>query len=434
MLKLFPLTTRINKNHLTIGGCDTVSLAKEFGTPLYIFDETTLRNKCREYKTAFKKHYPSSVISYACKAYLNKSLAKIFNEEGLSLDVVSDGELAIAKAAKFPMERVYFNGNNKSRSELEAAIKWDVKYIVVDNFHELSMLTELAKAAKIKQDILLRISPGIDPHTHAYLTTGNVDSKFGFLMSHAEEAVTTAMASKSLNLIGLHFHIGSQLFNLTPYVQSIKVIIDFAARMKRKHGFEMQQLITGGGLGIAYLSDAEPPTISEFADTITSNVIKRCKTAKLELPHLVVEPGRSIVGQAGVALYTVGAIKDIEGVRKYVLVDGGMSDNIRPSLYGAKYEAMIANKAGKSPKAKPERITIGGKYCESGDILIKDIDLPKVESGDIIAIPCCGAYCLSMASNYNASLKPAIVLVKDGNARLIRRRETYKDLMKCDII
>ena len=434
MLELFPLTTRINKSHLTIGGCDTISLAEEFGTPLYIFDEATLRGKCSEYREAFEKRYPNSTISYACKAYINKALAQIFKEEGLSLDAVSTGEIAIAKAAKFPMKRVYFNGNNKSRSELEAAIEWGVKYIVADNFHELSVLAELAKAAKVKQDILLRISPGIDPHTHAYLTTGNVDSKFGFLMSHAEEAVTTAMASKSLNLIGLHFHIGSQLFDLTPYVQSIKVIIDFAARMKRKHGFEMQQLITGGGLGIAYLSDAEPPTISEFADTITSNVIKRCKTAKLELPHLVVEPGRSIVGQAGVALYTVGAIKDIEGVRKYVLVDGGMSDNIRPSLYGAKYEAMIANKAGKSPKAKPERITIGGKYCESGDILIKDIDLPKVESGDIIAIPCCGAYCLSMASNYNASLKPAIVLVKDGNAHLIRHRETYKDLMKCDII
>jgi diaminopimelate decarboxylase len=251
-------------------------------------------------------------------------------------------------------------------------------------------------------------------------------------MSHAEEAVATAMASKWLNLVGLHFHIGSQLFDLMPYVQSIKVIIDFAAKMQRKHNFELQHLITGGGLGIAYVSDAEPPTVSEFADTITDNVIERCKAAKLELPHLVIEPGRSIVGRAGVALYTVGAIKDIEGVRKYVLVDGGMSDNIRPILYDAKYEAMIANKTGELPKAKLERITIGGKYCESGDILIKDIDLPKIESEDIIAIPCCGAYCLSMASNYNASLKPPIVLVKDGHAHLIRRRETYKDLMKCD--
>ena len=434
MLKLFPLKTRVNRDHLIIGGCDTVSLAKEFGTPLYIFDEVTLRGKCSEYRKAFEKRYQNSTISYACKAYINKALAQIFNEEGLSLDAVSDGEIAIARAAKFPMKRVYFNGNNKSRSELETAIRWNVKYIVVDNFHELSVLSEVTKAANTKQDILLRISPGIDPHTHAYLTTGNIDSKFGFLMSHTEAAVTTAMSSKWLNLVGLHFHIGSQLFNLTPYVQSINIVIDFAAKMKREHGFKLQSLITGGGLGIAYLSDDEPPTISKFADAITSNIIKRCQAAKLELPHLIVEPGRSIIGQAGVALYTVGAIKDIKCVRKYVLVDGGMSDNVRPSLYGAKYEATIANKAGRSPKVKLERITIGGKYCESGDIMIKDIDMPKVESGDIIAIPCCGAYCLSMASNYNASLKPAIVLVKDSNAHLIRRRETYKDLMKCDII
>jgi len=433
MLELFPSTAKIHKDHLFIGGCDTVALAKNFGTPLYLFDEATLRGKCSEYRKEFKSRYPESTISYACKAYINKALAQIFNEEGLSLDAVSDGEIAIAKETGFPMRRVYFNGNNKSRGELDAAIGWGVKYIVVDNFHELSMLDTLAKAAKLKQDILLRLSPGIDPHTHAYLTTGNVDSKFGFTMSQAEEAVTTAMASKCLNLVGLHFHIGSQLFDLKPYAQSIKVVIDFAAKMKRKHGFKLQRLVTGGGLGIAYLSGDEPPTISRFADTITSNVIARCKASKLELPHLIVEPGRSIVGQAGVALYTVGAIKDIKGVRKYVLVDGGMSDNIRPGLYGAKYEAMIANRAGKSPRSKTECVTIGGKYCESGDILIKDIDMPGVESGDIIAIPCCGAYCLSMSSNYNASLKPPIVLVKGGNARLIRRRETYKDLMKCDI-
>lgn len=433
MLNLFPSTAKINKNHLTIGGCDTTALAKEFGTPLYIFDEAALRARCSEYRRAFKERYPDSTISYACKAYINKALAQIFNEEDLSLDAVTDGEIAIAREAGFPMRRVFFNGNNKTRGELEAAVGWGVKYIVVDNFQELSMLNEVAKAARVQQDILLRISPGIDPHTHAYLATGKVDSKFGFLMSQADEAVTTAMASKFLNLVGLHFHIGSQLFDLKPYLKSIKVVVDFAVRMKRECGFEMRMLITGGGLGIAYLSEHEPPSVIEYAETITSNVIKRCKAAKLELPQLVVEPGRSIVGQAGVALYTVGAIKNIEGVRKYVLVDGGMSDNIRPSLYGSKYEAIIANKAGGSTGAKTETVTIGGKYCESGDILIKDIDMPGIASGDIIAVPCCGAYCLSMASNYNASLKPPIVLVRDGKARLIRRRETYKDLTKCDV-
>ena len=434
MLKLFPSTAKINKGRLTIGGCDTVALVKEFGTPLYIFDEAALRGRCSEYRKAFQKRYPDSSISYACKAYINKALAELFNEEGLSLDAVSAGEIAIAKETGFPMRRVYFNGNNKSRAEMEEAVAWGVKYIIVDNFYELSLLNDVAKAAKVRQDILLRLSPGIDPHTHAYLTTGNVDSKFGFLMSQAGDAVTQAMASKWLNLVGLHFHIGSQLFDLKPYIKSIKVVVDFAADMKRDNGFEMRMLVTGGGLGIAYLNEHEPPSVDDFAETITSNVIKRCKAAKLELPHLVVEPGRSIVGQAGVALYTAGAIKDIEGVRKYVLVDGGMSDNIRPSLYGAQYEAMIANKAGETAKPIMERVTIGGKYCESGDILIKDIDMPRIESGDIIAVPCCGAYCLSMASNYNASLKPPIVLVRDGKARLIRRRETYKDLIKCDIV
>ncbi|MFA5366794.1 MAG: diaminopimelate decarboxylase [Dehalococcoidia bacterium] len=434
MLKLFPSTAKVNKGRLTIGGCDTVALVKEFGTPLYIFDEAALRGRCSEYRKAFQKRYPDSTISYACKAYINKALAQLFNEEGLSLDAVSAGEIAIAKEMGFPMRRVYFNGNNKSRAELEEAVAWGVKYIIVDNFHELSMLNEVAKAAKVRQDILLRLSPGIDPHTHAYLTTGNVDSKFGFLMRQAGDAVSKAMSSKWLNLVGLHFHIGSQLFDLKPYLKSIKVVVDFAAAMKRDNGFEMRMLVTGGGLGIAYLSEHEPPSVDDFAETITSNVIKRCKAAKLELPHLVVEPGRSIVGQAGVALYTVGAIKEIEGVRKYVLVDGGMSDNIRPSLYGAKYEAIIANKAGESGKAKTETVTIGGKYCESGDILISDIDMPKIETGDIIAVPCCGAYCLSMASNYNASLKPPIVLARDGKAKLIRRRETYKDLTKCDMV
>jgi diaminopimelate decarboxylase len=434
MLNLFPSTAKISKNRLTIGGCDTVALAKEFGTPLYIFDEADLRGRCSEYRRAFKERYPESTISYACKAYINKALAQIFNEESLSLDAATDGEIAIAREAGFPMRRVYFNGNNKTRGELEAAVGWGVKYIIVDNFHELSLLADVAKAAKVQQDILLRLSPGIDPHTHAYLATGKADSKFGFLMNQAGEAVETAMASKWLNLVGLHFHIGSQLFKLTPYLKSIKIVVDFAAKMKRDLGFEMEMLVTGGGLGVAYLSDNEPPSVIEFAETITSNVIKRCKAAKLETPHLVIEPGRSIIGQAGVALYTVGAIKNIEGVRKYVLVDGGMSDNIRPSLYGAKYEAMIANKASESERAKTETVTIGGKYCESGDILIKDIDMPGIQPGDLIAVPCCGAYCLSMASNYNAALKPPIVLVKSGNAKLIRRRETYKDLTKCDVI
>ncbi|MEA1958612.1 MAG: diaminopimelate decarboxylase [Chloroflexota bacterium] len=434
MLKLFPLTTKISNGHITIGGCDTTELAAGFGTPLYIFDETTLRSKCAEYREAFEKRYPDSVISYACKAYLNRALAQIFDQEGLSLDVVSGGELAIARAAGFPMERVHFNGNNKSRQDLDLAIECGIGRIIVDNFYEISLLDRIAGEADVQQEILLRISPGIDPHTHAHLTTGNVDSKFGFPMTQAEEAIAAAMSCSSLNPVGLHFHIGSQIFDLTPYIQAINAVMDFADVMRAKYNFNLQELSTGGGLGIAYSSESVPPTVGDFADTITVTVTERCASLGFELPKLIVEPGRSIIGQAGVALYTVGAIKDIEGVRKYVSVDGGMSDNIRPSLYDAKYEAMVANKAEKHPAVEFERITIAGKYCESGDILIKDIDLPKVEPGDLIAVPCCGAYCLSMASNYNAALKPAIVLVKDGNARLIRRRETYEDLTSCDTV
>ena len=429
MLKLFPQTTQVQKNHLVIGGCTAETLASEFGTPLYVFDEATLRGKCAEYRERFSQHYPSSLVIYACKAFINRSLAQLFNEERLGLDVVSAGELAIAKSVGFPMERVYFNGNNKSHQELELALRWGVGRIVVDNLYELSMLDELAKHAGSRQEILLRLSPGVDPHTHAHLTTGIIDSKFGFPMTQAEEAFTSVMPP--LELIGVHFHIGSGIFEFAPYKQAIGVVLDFAAEMSSKHGFKLKELGIGGGLAITYTEDSPAPTIGEFAEATAATILKKTESLDLEPPRLIVEPGRSIVGQAGVALYTVGAIKEIPGVRKYVSVDGGISDNIRPALYGAKYEAIVANKV---VGEKGEKVTVAGKLCQSGDILIKDIDLPKLAPGDIIAVPCCGAYCLSMASNYNAALKPAIVMVNDGMARLIRRRESYEDLMNCDII
>ncbi|TEU04119.1 MAG: diaminopimelate decarboxylase [Dehalococcoidia bacterium] len=431
MLRLFPQTTQVEKNHLVIGGCDAGELASEFGTPLYIFDEATLRGKCAEYRKGFAQRYPNSLVIYACKAFINPALAQLFKEEGLGLDVVSAGELAIAKSVDFPMAQVYFNGNNKSRQELELAIGWGVRRIVVDNSYELSLLDEVAKEAGVRQGVILRLSPGVDPHTHAHLTTGATDSKFGFPMAQAEEALTALMSSSSFELIGVHFHIGSQIFDLSPYKQAIEIVLDFAAKMGSKHGFKLKELSTGGGLAITYTEDTPAPTIGEFAEAITATLLKKCEALGLEPPRLVMEPGRSIVGGAGVALYTVGAIKEIAGVRKYVSVDGGIADNIRPALYGAKYEAIVANKVADE---NLERVTVAGKFCQSGDILIQDIDLPKLEPGDIIAMPCCGAYCLSMASNYNASLKPPIVLVKDGKARLIRRRESYEDLMNCDII
>jgi len=431
-ISLFPQTAEINsQNHLLLGGCDSVELAREFGTPLYVFDEATLREKCAQYREAFAQRYSDTMIIYACKAFISKALALIFMEEGLGLDVVSGGELAIAKSVSFPMEKVYFNGNNKSRQELELALEWGVGRIVVDNFNELGLLDEVARAAGVSQEVLLRLSPGVDPHTHAYVTTGAVDSKFGFTLAQAEEAVSKAMSASSLKPTGLHFHIGSQIFELEPYREAIGIVLRFAAEMRNKHGFRLEEFNVGGGLAITHTLDSPAPSIADFAHVIASTVLDGSKELTLEPPRLIVEPGRSIVGQAGVALYTVGTIKEIPGVRKYVSVDGGIGDNIRPALYGAKYEAVVANKAD---EAELERVTIAGKFCESGDILIRDIDLPAVGPGDIIAVPCCGAYSLAMASNYNAALKPAIVLVKEGKVRLIRRRESYQDLMSQDVV
>ncbi len=430
-ISLFPQTTHVAGNHLVIGGCDAVALADEFGTPLYVFDEATLRGKCAEYREEFGQRYPDTLVIYACKAFINLALAQVFKEEGLGLDVVSGGEIAIAHSAGFPLESVYFHGNNKSRQELELAIRWGVGHIVVDNSYELSLVDDVAKEAGISQQGLLRLSPGVDPHTHAYTTTGVIDSKFGFPIAQAEEALAKAMSSSFFELTGLHFHIGSQIFELSPFKQAIGIVLDFAAEMASKYGFKLNELSPGGGLAIAYSDDSPAPTISEFADAIASTLLEKSKALDLEPPRLVVEPGRSIAGPAGVALYTVGAIKEIPGLRKYVSVDGGIADNIRPALYGARYEAVVANKVENEIL---ERVTIAGKFCQSGDILIKDIDLPKLEPSDIIAVPGSGAYCLSMASNYNASLKPAIVLVKDGRARLIRRRQSYDDLMSHDVI
>lgn len=430
-LSLFPLKAEVsNRGHLIIGGCDSIELAAEFGTPLYVFDEYSLRTRCTEFKLEFGQRYADTIVIYACKAFINQALALILNEEGLGLDVVSGGELSIAQSVGFPLDRVYFHGNNKSAEEIRLALNWHVGRIVVDNFHELTMLGEMAKEQDYIPDILLRLSPGIEPHTHKYIATGVVDSKFGFPLFGGEEAITTAMSAPNLNLVGLHFHIGSLIFGTEPYQESIELILNLAAKME-KDGFELKELNVGGGFAIQYTLDSPAPSIAVYAEVIASKIISKCRELKLALPRLIIEPGRAIVGQAGVALYKVGVVKDIPGVRCYVSVDGGMADNIRPALYGAKHEAVVANKMWEKEVGK---VTIAGKFCQSGDILIKDINLPSISAGDIIAIPGCGAYCLSQASNYNASLKPAIVLVREGKARLIRRRETFNDLTRCDLI
>ena len=431
-LSLFPLTAKVSKQgHLVIGDCDTVALAAEYGTPLYLIDEFSLRSKCREFKNEFGQRYADTTVIYASKAFLNGALAVILKEEGLGLDVVSAGELAIAESVAFPMDMVYFHGNNKTAEEIRLALKHHIGRIVVDGFDELQMLAELAEETGHIPDILLRLTPGVDPHTHESITTGVIGGKFGFPIFSADEAVAQAMSAPSLNLVGLHFHLGSLISEVQPYQEAIEVVLDFTADMKQRLGFELEELNIGGGFAIQYTLDSTAPPISLYAEAIVSRVINKCRQLELPWPVLTVEPGRAIVGQAGVALYRVGVTKDIPGVKRYISVDGGLADNIRPALYGSRYEALVANKALEE-EAGP--VTIAGKFCESGDILVKDIDLPPVSSGDIIAIPDCGAYCLPLQSNYNASLRPAIVLVKEGQARLIRRRETLQDLVRCDLL
>jgi diaminopimelate decarboxylase len=431
-IKLFPPESAVNDSgHLVIGGCDTVELAAQFGTPLYLFDELSLRSRCAELKREFGQRYADTTVLYSAKAFINKALARLFNEEGLGLDVVSAGEISVVHSVGFPMENIYFPGSNKSAEELKLALERGVGRIVVDNLHELNLLAELAKERGDKPNILLRLSPGVDPHTHSYIITGNLDSKFGVPMAYAEKALTTAMAMPQLKLQGLHFHIGSQIAEFEPYQQAIDIILGFAAEMKQKHGFEVKELDIGGGFAIQYTLDSPVPPVAAYAEAITSSVIKGCQRLGLARPRLIIEPGRCIVAQAGVALYTVGVVKDIPGVRCYVSVDGGMADNIRPALYGARLEAVIANRMKDKTGG---RYTIAGRFCESGDILIKDIELPEPVAGDIIAIPACGAYSIPQASNYNASLKPAVVMVKEGKARLIRRRETFDDLTRHDLV
>ena len=432
-LAIFPTTTGINdSNHISIGGCDLSDMADEYGTPLYVFDEESLRHKCREFESEFSQRYPDVLVIYACKAYINPCLARIFREEGLGLDVVSGGEMAVAQAVNFPAEKVYFHGNNKSPEELDTALDWGLGRVVVDNFYEMQLLNDLARQKGRTQDILLRVSPGVDPHTHTHTTTGILDSKFGIPIEGglAEKATKEAMEASNLNLIGLHFHLGSPIYEVEPYQTAIEITMSFAAKMRERYGFILKELSPGGGFAIQYTEEEPPPPVSEYASTIASAILENCKEPKMPPPRLVIEPGRAIVGQAGVAVYRVGSTKDVPGIRRYVSVDGGMGDNVRPAIYGSRYEAIVANKATDEADT---RVTIAGKFCESGDILIKDIDLPEVDTGDLIAIPASGAYCLSMASNYNAAPRPPIVLVKDGGAKLIRRRETYQDLMVYDL-
>jgi diaminopimelate decarboxylase len=418
--------------HLAIGGCDSVELLREFGSPLYVFDERTLREKCREYLTEFSSRYHNVSVLYASKAYINLAIAEIVRQEGLGLDVVSGGELAVALKAGFPAERIYFHGNNKSPEELRDALLTGVGRVVLDNFYELDLLDNVAAEAGVRQPVLLRVSPNVDPHTHAHTTTGILDSKFGFPIEtgQAEEAVRRGQNATHLDLRGMHAHLGSPIFELEPYEDAIELLVNFAGVMHTRHGFELSEFSPGGGFAVQYVLEQPAPPAAAYAEVIVDSLRRACSVNSLPMPHLTIEPGRSTICRAGVALYTAGASKDIPGVRRYVAVDGGMADNIRPAIYGSKYEALLANRP-RDPA--DETVTIAGKFCESGDILVRDAHLPHVEAGDIIAIPASGAYCLAMSSNYNHAPRPAVVLVANGRAWLIRRRETYDDLMRLDV-
>ena len=429
---LFPMGSTLSENgHLNIGGCDVTELAKEYGTPLYIYDEATIRTMAKTFVKEFGTRYTNTVVAYASKAFLTKAMARIANEEGLSLDVVSGGEIAAAIAAGFPAARMDFHGNNKTPDELIYAVESGVGTIVVDGFHELDVLNQLAEERGVEQGIMLRLSPSVDAHTHGHTTTGILDVKFGFSIESGEStiAIRQALDSSNLDLKGIHFHLGSPIFELEPYSQAIDTVLDYLAQFKSE-GLNLREFSPGGGFAIGYTRNQPPPPISAYADVITSMLTRKCDQLGFDLPKLIIEPGRSIVGRAGVAVYTVGVIKDIPTVRTYVSLDGGMGDNIRPALYGSEYEAVVANKM--TVDTDHEVVTLAGKYCESGDILVKDISLPTIESGDIIAIPSSGAYCLAMSSNYNMNPRPAVLMVKDGTSKIIRRRETYQDLIALD--
>jgi len=412
---------------MEVGGCDLVQLAREHGTPLYVYDEATVRQRSSEYVAAMGK---GGQVLYSAKAFASPQFLRVVADEGLGLDVVSAGELDLALRSGFPQARVHFLGNNKSADDLAAAYKAGA-VIVIDGAHEFDLLEAIVPEGK-RIPVMLRISPGVKPDTHDHISTGQLDSKFGFSIESgaARKAVEQALRHPRLELVGLHSHIGSQIFALGAYEKAMAIMLDLLVELRDELKFEPRKLGAGGGLGIAYTHEDDPPTPRQFVETVRHALETGCASRGLKVPELVVEPGRSIAGPAGVALYTVGSIKDIPGVRRYVAVDGGMGDNIRPKLYGARYEALLAS----APDRPPDGIvTIAGKYCESTDILITDIEMPELKAGDVLCIPAAGAYCLAMASNYNGMPRPEVLLVSDGEARVMRRRETLDDLVAAEV-
>jgi diaminopimelate decarboxylase len=429
---VLPLTAEVKDDHLFIGGMDTVELAHEFGTALYVMDEEHIRAQLRNYLEWTRYHWKDVDVVYAGKAFICKAMCRLVEEEGCYLDVSSGGELAIALAAGFPAGHIIAHGNNKTIRELTECISSGVGRIVVDSLEELARIDRLAREQGARQPILIRVTPGIVADTHEYIQTGAEDSKFGFGLRDglAMEAVKEAIALDGIDFRGLHMHIGSQIFALNSYAKAIEVIAHFMEEVRATTGCVVAELDTGGGLGIAYGVPDEPATIKQYGKVVVDDIKEHCEQHGLPVPHILVEPGRSIVANAGVTLYTVGTIKHIPGVRTYVAVDGGMTDNIRTALYGAHYEPTIANKAA---QPRDTVVTIAGKHCESGDVIAVDTPLQRAEDGDVLCVFATGAYCQSMANNYNKQVRPGVVFVRDGNARFVVRRETYEDLMRCDV-
>lgn len=426
-------TSRINdKQHLEIGGCDTIDLAKQFGTPLIIYDESYIREKCRAFISAFAKKGVKAQVAYASKAFSTIAMCQLAAQEGLSLDVVSAGELYTALQAQFPPEKIHFHGNNKTVDELEMALQANIGCYVVDNFYELDLLHQLAGARNQRVNILLRITPGIDPHTHEYISTGQADSKFGFDLSSGQvkQALSKALQSPYFHVLGLHAHIGSQIFETDGFLLVIDKIGAALDELEAELDWQLSILNLGGGFGIRYAEEDKPIKPEEYVFAICDRVQEVWKNRGKSVPEIWIEPGRSIVGDAGTTIYSIGSQKEVPGVRHYIAVDGGMSDNLRVALYQAKYEAALANRMNEEPV---KTYTVAGKLCESGDILIKDIQLPEVQSGDYLAVSCTGAYGFAMANNYNRITRPAIVFVEDGQAKLVVRRESNDDLVRNDL-
>lgn len=427
-MKLFG-SMKVEGNELYVGGLKASALSKEYGTPLYVIDEELVRSNCRRYYNAMKCEEKGNRVTYAGKAFINMSMCNLVNEENLYLDVVSGGELYTAYKAGFPLERIYFHGNNKSDYEIDLGVRLGIGRFIVDNIHELEVLNSIAQEYGRIQKVYLRITPGVEAHTHEYIKTGQLDSKFGFpvIGDTVYEAIKRVMELEYIELNGLHCHIGSQIFDLEPFEDTTEIMLNLINDIKEKLGYEIKELDLGGGFGIYYTEGDKPKEIEEYCSVIINKADEICRKLNMNVPILSIEPGRSIVGNAGLTLYTVGAIKEIPNIRKYVSVDGGMSDNIRPALYSANYESLIANRVFDNSK---EIVTVAGKCCESGDVLLNSIEMPRMETGDILAIMSTGAYGHSMANNYNRIPKAAVVSVSNGISKVMCKRETYEDLLR----